>query len=317
MRPPARAACAVIAVAAGIQGVAAAAHPGRNGIIVYQWEAEDWTSLPVGEGRDLWAMRPDGSAKTPLFEMPGREKHPAVSPNGRFLAFAGDRSGQFDLYVMELPGGAPRRVTSLVGDESEPTWSPDGRTLAFLHDRGPWNLIRTIGSDGTGLGTVTSLGSRGSGLSWSPDGRRFAYTRPISADEGELFTVRVDGTGTRIVTENIGGFAFFPDWSPDGRQLAYTRLEGCANLANGYSMCEVDISITDSEGREYTSVTNTAGVQEWKAEWSPDGEWLVYSGADLEYISADVYKVRPDGSEVTLLTGDVSYSHDATWQPLP
>ena len=59
-----------------------------------------------------------------------RERHPQVSPDGRWLAYASDRTGQFEVYVQPLVGDGPRVQVSTEGGDS-PRWSPDGRTLYY------------------------------------------------------------------------------------------------------------------------------------------------------------------------------------------
>ncbi len=60
-----------------------------------------------------------------------RERQPQASPNGRWLAYESDRTGQFELYVQPLVGEGARVQVSTQGGES-PRWSPDGRTLYYV-----------------------------------------------------------------------------------------------------------------------------------------------------------------------------------------
>jgi hypothetical protein len=57
------------------------------------------------------------------------ESQPALSPNGRWLAYVSDRSGQNEIWVQRYPEGAPVRVSS--GGGGEPLWSVDGRELFY------------------------------------------------------------------------------------------------------------------------------------------------------------------------------------------
>jgi Tol biopolymer transport system component len=57
------------------------------------------------------------------------ELDPALSPNGRWLAYVSDRSGQNEIWVQGYPQGAPVRVSS--GGGYEPLWSADGRELFY------------------------------------------------------------------------------------------------------------------------------------------------------------------------------------------
>ena len=53
------------------------------------------------------------------------------SPDGRRIAYAWNRDGNFDIWVQSIDGGDPTRVTSSPVDERQPAWSPDGQRLVF------------------------------------------------------------------------------------------------------------------------------------------------------------------------------------------
>ena len=61
------------------------------------------------------------------------EYDPALSPNGRWLAYASNRTGQTEVWVKGYPDGAPLRVSRNGG--YEPRWSLDGRELFYLQGR--------------------------------------------------------------------------------------------------------------------------------------------------------------------------------------
>ena len=61
------------------------------------------------------------------------EYDPALSPDGRWLAYASNRTGQTELWVKGYPDGAPMRVSRNGG--YEPRWSLDGRELFYLQER--------------------------------------------------------------------------------------------------------------------------------------------------------------------------------------
>ncbi|HMH57370.1 MAG TPA: BTAD domain-containing putative transcriptional regulator, partial [Gemmatimonadales bacterium] len=63
---------------------------------------------------------------------PGLEVHPALSPDGKFVAFAAGPGGQMRIFVRQLGGGRTIAVTEgLAGDQHWPRWSPDGTRLSF------------------------------------------------------------------------------------------------------------------------------------------------------------------------------------------
>ncbi|MCH8146142.1 MAG: serine/threonine-protein kinase [Gemmatimonadetes bacterium] len=82
-------------------------------------------------GRDLWISsigEPDSSY--PFLNTEYMEMSPAVSPDGRWLAYTSDESGQQEVYVQPLDGSGGKRQVSL-GGGMEPVWSPDGSELYY------------------------------------------------------------------------------------------------------------------------------------------------------------------------------------------
>jgi Tol biopolymer transport system component len=61
----------------------------------------------------------------------GLQTDPTLSPDGRFLAFASDRSGNFDIWVQPVAGGNPVQITKEPDADTQPAWSPDGSAIVF------------------------------------------------------------------------------------------------------------------------------------------------------------------------------------------
>ena len=66
---------------------------------------------------------------------PAIDYSPAVSPDGHWLAFTSERSGNLDVWVKELPRGRTVQVTTHRAEDSHPAWSPDGKKLVFVSKR--------------------------------------------------------------------------------------------------------------------------------------------------------------------------------------
>jgi serine/threonine-protein kinase len=81
-------------------------------------------------GRDIWLRLPDGHTR-PVVATPANERAPALSPDGRWMAYTSDGSGTDEIYVQSVDGGTPVRVSSTGG--TEPLWSRDGRELFYRH----------------------------------------------------------------------------------------------------------------------------------------------------------------------------------------
>ncbi|HTF66105.1 MAG TPA: protein kinase, partial [Edaphobacter sp.] len=169
--------------------------------------------------REKDAVRPPPEVKRLTFDS-GLASHPAVSPDGRYLAFASDRAGEgnLDIWVQALTGGEPVRLTKDAADEDFPTFSPDGVRIAFQSER-----------DGRGVYSIPVLGGeprllaqKGNQPRYSPDGQRLSFTDPGSGNAltTAVFTMPAEG-GER--TEFRTGFraSSNPIWSPDASRLLY------------------------------------------------------------------------------------------------
>ncbi len=93
--------------------------------------------LIAGGGLYLRFLRPPSPGPAPkivpLTSYPGWQRNPALSPDGKQIAFAwdGERGDNFDIYVKLVDAGVPLRLTTDPAAEILPAWSPDGRYLAF------------------------------------------------------------------------------------------------------------------------------------------------------------------------------------------
>src|SRR5690606_2959583 len=99
----------------------------------------------------------------------GSSYDPAWSPDGRFIAYAVERSGDgFEIYVMGADGSNPTRVTNSQGSNESPSWSPDSRHVMFMSTRNGrgqlWSVNPVTGVERA----VPSLSMRCEGPSWGP-----------------------------------------------------------------------------------------------------------------------------------------------------
>jgi tricorn protease len=136
-------------------------------------------SRAVLEARgDLWVVGGPGVAPRNLtHSAAAAERDPAWSPDGRWVAYFSDASGDYELWVTPADGSAGARRLSEIGPgfRYRPAWSPDSRSLAFSDSTGALYLAslesgRTIRFD------VDPL-VRPSRIAWSPDSAWIAYSR--------------------------------------------------------------------------------------------------------------------------------------------
>jgi TolB protein len=149
---------------------------------------------------------------------------PVWAPDGRQIAFASRRDGNWEVYLMDLASGDVRNLSRSREIDLAPTWSPDGHQIAFMSMRkGNFDLyVLDLKTDT--LRALTTDPTDEAAPAWSPDGSQIVFVsrEPTGA---ELRTVTVDGALSQTYGRESRGFA--PAWSPDGTRLAfYARLSG-------------------------------------------------------------------------------------------
>ncbi|HXN47480.1 MAG TPA: protein kinase [Bryobacteraceae bacterium] len=157
----------------------------------------------------------------------GLTVNPALSHDGRLLAYASDRAsdGDLDIWVQQLVGGEPLRLTRDPADDGLPSFSPDGGRVVFRSDR-----------DGGGVYIVSSLGGEerliaklGRNPRFSPDGSQIAYWVGDPARVGpsgrKVFVVPSTGGTSRTLEAGFTD-ARYPIWTPDGKHLLFEGIQG-------------------------------------------------------------------------------------------
>lgn len=177
-------------------------------------------TLTMGGNADIYKMTADGNTVTPLTNGPNKAMNvePAVSPDGKTIAFSSDRAGKIMLFTMDANGGNVKRLTFAGKYNSTPAWSPDGKALAFAALDVDHFDIFTMNRDGSNLRRMTDArkptgrAANNESPSWSPDGRHILFTSDRSG-KYQLYIVSPDGTNERRITEDNLNWDK-PKWSP-------------------------------------------------------------------------------------------------------
>lgn len=143
----------------------------------------DGQSLVFVYRGDLWRVPAAGGDARQLTATPAYETSPQWSPDGRSLAFAADRFGNFDVFVMPAQGGEAQRLTFHSADDTPTGWKPDGRSIYFSSARldapqtliGETSVAELYSVEADGGRAQLELPTPAIGAQPSPDGRYLAY----------------------------------------------------------------------------------------------------------------------------------------------
>jgi eukaryotic-like serine/threonine-protein kinase len=162
---------------------------------------------------------PEDFALTQLTYDSGSTTEPAISPDGKLVAYTSDRNeeGNRDIWVQNIATGDRARMASDPADDDQPSFSPDGSKVVFRSDR-----------DGGGIYTVAVLGGelkliakRGRGPRYSPDGQKIVYWVGESYFvRTQVYVVAATGGSPRQVQPKFYG-AHDAVWSSDGKYLLF------------------------------------------------------------------------------------------------
>ena len=210
----------------------------------------------------------------------------------------------------------------LTEDATGPAWSPRGDTILFglggFFQRAQIKSaqVMSIHTDGTGLVALTQ-GDVSSGMpSWSPDGKQVVY-RVAQGTTRHLYILDVATKKSRKL-ETGSDFDTFPTWSPRGDWIGFTsKRDG-----------DYEIYRIRPAGTGLQRLTHSPGNDAHPA-FSPDGEWLAFSTARQGFkdeavgllLSAtfqpygEIAVMRPDGSDVRLLTDNSTEEGAPSWIP--
>ncbi len=152
------------------------------------------------------------------------------SPDGKTLAFVGQRNGDFDIYTIPVAGGEETRLTTAPGLDDGPEYSPNGQYIYFNSERTGHMQIWRMKSDGSEQTQVFSDDYNNWFPHISPDGKWMAFLSfdksVVGHPENKDVTLRLmslpDGK-IKVLAKLFGGQGTdnVPSWSPDSKQLAF------------------------------------------------------------------------------------------------
>jgi TolB protein len=240
--------------------------------------------------KEIYTCDYDGARTVQLTHDGAISVSPALSPDGRYLAYTGYQSGYADIYLVSLATGARNRIIKYPGTNSGAAFSPTGNLIACTLSKDGNPEIYVTGLNGDSARRL----SRGRGVesspTWSPSGSEIIY----SSDERggpQLFRIPVQGGAGRLLQTGFG-YNTQPNWSPDGKKVAFNIRRG------GFEVAILDLD---------SGSTRIAVSEGENPVWGLDSRHIIFARGTGLYLFDTV-----SGRE-TRLIGDLGQISEPTW----
>jgi len=298
-------------------------------------------SLKESEYAHLFYCLPSACVPNRLTDGDWDDITPAASPDGKYLAFASNRSGHWDLYQLELSSGATIRLTNTPEYDANPSWSPDGRWLvyeSYVTDpaTNTPNLeifIRDVSTPNPEKQTpiqLTNDPGADYAPAWSPVGRQIAFVSTRDGDE-EIWIANLDSTDNRYqkISHNQPAPDDHPVWSPDGNYLAWSSfVDGVQNIVVSNRALPQDPPRTigggswpvwDAEGKNLATIIQTpnqtylGGYLFESSQMALPMIHLEHTALGITWVNSDLPKPLPETfQKAALATHAVSWNNSTS-----
>ena len=246
-----------------------------------------------------WLTRPP--AKPPILKLSklaayGFTSDPAVSPDGKYLAFVSNLAGEghTDIWVRPFDRDEPMRLTNTLGNVSDPDFSPDGTKIAFVSKVGGHDGIFVVSTLG---GEPRLVAERGWGPRWSPDGKWIAYSvipedSSYGPDSGrKVFLLPVSGGEPRQFRPDFLT-ASIPVWSPDGKHIIFMGLRDRDQRDNDWWVAPVEGGEAVKTGTMDIFIRHNLSAP--PRRWTSDNYILFTSSVGGDAESCDLWRIPLD-----------------------
>ena len=242
--------------------------------------------------KEIWSMDYDGSNQRQLTRYKSTTDMPAVSPDGKLLAFTTYAKGNPQIMVQSIETGKQMVFYNPVSSVVEtPEFTPDGQHLLFAQAIDGWVQICMSNLNGGDIRRISHVRAIEVSPKVNPKTARDVLFISGRSGGQQLWHMNIDGGDLERLTSGEGDVSN-PSWNPNGQVIAFA-------WTRGYEIGGFNIFIMDVAKRQPIQLTHGTGRNEnpW---WAPDGMHLVFSSK--RGAVTQIYSMLADGSNVQQLT---------------
>ena len=239
-----------------------------------------------------------------------KDLYPSISKDGKKVVFQSNRTGTMEIYTMDTDGKNIIQLTFNSETANTPHWSPDGSQIVYCSEKYEDSDIWIMNADGTNQKKLTNQKGDDSHPKFSPDGKYIIFnsarTSPdLAIDWGkqwlEIFMMKTDGSEIRQITA-FKTISTYPSISPDGTKICFRKITN--NLGFNWDLTtnkrNSEVFVMNIDGANPINVSNNTAYDGWPA-WTPNGEVIYSSNRGGFANEAQLYKVKSDGTNTTLI----------------
>ncbi len=231
----------------------------------------------------LWAVPLDDSGPPRRLTRGHRDTEPAISPDGKLLAFLrAEKKGKPQLYVLELGGADPMLLTDTPLGAGAPQWSPDSRRIAFaarVPEKGRYGTDEDIDSDAEAPRLITKLAYRMDGVGYFRDRPSHLFVLDLPDLDVDLPPSGDDLPAAKQITDGDCDDVDVA-WSPDGSRLIFVSDRDCDGAPREREDLTSSVFTCSPDGAGLAFVAGK-GLSCGSPQWTPDGELIVFLGGQL------------------------------------
>ncbi len=227
-----------------------------------------------------------------------------ISSDGRYLAYIGERQGQYSIWVRQIAQPSAVQVVAPTFDQIDDlTFAPDQNSLLYT--------VVPAKTGRSGVYQLPVLGgiprklfeATGVTIALSPDGNQLAYSQhDLAAGGSELMVANTDGSNPRKLAGDREYNSYrILRWSPDGQRIACSRNNERDPDGLTYYLVEVDATSGSEKplpGRHWREL--------YDFSWLPDGSGLLLAAQEKTAVPAQLWIVTYPGGSVRRLSNDLA-----------